>query len=125
MTVNPALSERYFPQVPPGANGMPNLQALNEIIRQLFNAIYAIEGRQGGTSLLANVDIAGNLSVDGTTSIDGAISGASLAIPEKVSAASTPTADGVVLYAVDNGSGKTQLMAQFKTGSAQQVAIEP
>jgi hypothetical protein len=29
------------------------------------------------------------------------------------------------IYAVDNGSGKTQLMAQFATGSAVQLAIEP
>lgn len=39
----------------------------------------------------------------------------------------TPTAqtDRVILYAKDNGSGKTQLMALFPTGAAQQVAIEP
>ena len=36
-----------------------------------------------------------------------------------------PAADNVVLYAVDNGAGKTQLMARFATGAAQQVAIEP
>lgn len=31
----------------------------------------------------------------------------------------------VRLYAVDNGAGKTQLMAIFNTGAAQQVAIQP
>lgn len=33
--------------------------------------------------------------------------------------------DSVRLYTVDNGSGKTKLMAQFGTGSPVQVAIEP
>lgn len=34
-------------------------------------------------------------------------------------------ANAVRLYAQDNGSGKTQLMAIFGSGAAQQVAIEP
>lgn len=34
------------------------------------------------------------------------------------------TATTVTLFAKDNGSGKTQLMALFPTGSAVQVAIE-
>jgi len=29
-----------------------------------------------------------------------------------------------VIYAVDNGGGKTQLMARFATGAAQQILIE-
>jgi len=29
------------------------------------------------------------------------------------------------IFAQDNGSGKTQLMVQFGTGAAQQIAIEP
>lgn len=41
--------------------------------------------------------------------------------------ATTPTAtpDTVIIYAKDNGSGKTQLMALFPTGAAVQIAIEP
>lgn len=34
-------------------------------------------------------------------------------------------ANSVRLFAQDNGAGKTQLMARFATGAAQQVAIEP
>ena len=34
-------------------------------------------------------------------------------------------ANTVRIYAVDNGSGKTQLMAIFNTGAAQQLAIQP
>ena len=36
-----------------------------------------------------------------------------------------PAANTCVLYAEDNGSGKTRLMVRFPTGSAVQVAIEP
>jgi len=31
----------------------------------------------------------------------------------------------VRIFAQDNGAGKTQLMALFATGAAQQIAIEP
>jgi hypothetical protein len=40
-------------------------------------------------------------------------------------APSAPAENEVRIYAVDNGSGKTQLMALFATGAAQQIAIEP
>jgi hypothetical protein len=40
-------------------------------------------------------------------------------------APAAPAANSVRIYAVDNGSGKTQLMALFATGAAQQIAIEP
>lgn len=36
-----------------------------------------------------------------------------------------PAANGVRVYAVDNGAGKTQLMAIFNSGAAQQLAIQP
>lgn len=39
--------------------------------------------------------------------------------------AASPVADTVILFAVDNGSGKTKLMAQFPTGLPVQIAIEP
>jgi hypothetical protein len=48
---------------------------------------------------------------------------AASAIPFAAPAA--PAANKVRIYAVDNGSGKTQLMALFATGAAQQIAIEP
>jgi hypothetical protein len=37
----------------------------------------------------------------------------------------TAVTDGCWLYCVDNGSGKTKLMALFASGAAQQVAIQP
>jgi len=36
-----------------------------------------------------------------------------------------PAGDKCVIYAEDNGSGKTRLMVKFATGAAQQIAIEP
>ena len=42
----------------------------------------------------------------------------------EMAAPAAPAANGVVIYAVDNG-GKTQLMARFPSGVAQQIAIEP
>lgn len=44
---------------------------------------------------------------------------------EEVAATPDAVANAVVLYAIDNGSGKTRLMARFPTGAAQQIAIEP
>ena len=41
------------------------------------------------------------------------------------SAPSAPSTNEVRIYAEDNGSGKTKLMALFATGAAQQIAIEP
>ena len=43
----------------------------------------------------------------------------------EMAAPSAPAANKVVIYAVDNGAGKTQLMALFPSGAAQQLAIEP
>jgi len=42
----------------------------------------------------------------------------------EMAAPAAPAANGVVIYAVDNG-GKTQLMVRFPSGAAQQIAIEP
>lgn len=50
--------------------------------------------------------------------------GAALEFREQT-APSAPSANNVRIYAVDNGAGKTQLMALFASGAAQQIAIEP
>jgi hypothetical protein len=44
---------------------------------------------------------------------------------EQGSTPAAPSANGYVIYAEDNGSGKTRLMVRFATGAAQQIAIEP
>jgi len=43
----------------------------------------------------------------------------------EMTAPAAPATNSVRIYAQDNGSGKTQLMALFATGAAQQLAIEP
>ena len=44
---------------------------------------------------------------------------------DEMTAPSAPSANGVFIYAEDNGSGKTRLMALFSSGAAQQIAIQP
>jgi len=44
---------------------------------------------------------------------------------DEMTAPSAPATNSVRIYAEDNGSGKTRLMALFATGSAVQIAIEP
>lgn len=67
-------------------------------------------------------------NLDGTTrSVDAQgslVVGGSIMLPEQ-SFAPTAISDAVRIWAEDNGSGKTRLMAQFGTGAAQQIAIEP
>lgn len=55
---------------------------------------------------------------------NGSTGGAAISMVEQT-APSAPSTNGVYIYAEDNGSGKTRLMALFPTGAAQQIAIEP
>jgi hypothetical protein len=48
-----------------------------------------------------------------------------LELPEWAAAPAAPATNNVRIYAEDNGSGKTRLMARFATGAAVQIAIEP
>ena len=48
----------------------------------------------------------------------------SMTMNEKASAP-TAVANKAILYAEDDGSGKTRLMVRFGTGASQQIAIEP
>ncbi len=57
-------------------------------------------------------------------SISGSSGGAALQLTE-MTAPTGPAANTVLIYAEDNGSGKTRIMALFPSGAAQQLAIEP
>jgi hypothetical protein len=72
------------------------------------------------------VNYSRGLSVGGTgiAITDGSSGGESLEFRE-MTAPSAPSTNGLRIYAEDNGSGKTRLMARFATGIAQQIAIEP
>lgn len=63
------------------------------------------------------------MNADGSLTYEGSASGF-IGMKEQT-APSAPAANGVRIYAEDNGSGKTRLMALFATGAAQQIAIEP
>jgi hypothetical protein len=60
------------------------------------------------------------VGVRGTATTDGA----AISLIEQTAPAA-PATNGVYIYAEDNGSGKTRLMARFATGAAVQIAIEP
>ena len=70
-------------------------------------------------------DIALARSAAGVAKVtDGSTGGGSLEFAEQTAPAA-PAANGVRIYAEDDGAGKTRLMALFATGSAVQIAIEP
>ena len=73
-----------------------------------------------------NVDTLLNRVGAGVVGVRGATTsaGAALNFLEQT-APSAPSANQVVVYAEDNGSGKTRLMARFATGAAQVLATEP
>jgi len=56
--------------------------------------------------------------------LSGSSAGATLQMSEMTAPTAPPT-NSVRIYAEDNGSGKTRLMALFASGAAQQIAIEP
>lgn len=70
---------------------------------------------QGTSSIRLN----GGLGIAVANTATGTLGMTEIATP------SAPAADGVLLFAKDNGAGKTQLMALFASGAAQQVAIQP
>jgi len=63
---------------------------------------------------------AGIVGIRGSSSSTGA----ALSLIEQTAPAA-PAANGVRIYAEDDGAGKTRLMARFATGAAVQIAIEP
>jgi hypothetical protein len=77
--------------------------------------------KRGATTLLelnsAQVRIGGNL-----TWTQGSV--ANIIFPED-SVAPAGIANNAIIFAEDDGAGKTRLMVQFGTGAAQQIAIEP
>jgi len=60
----------------------------------------------------------------GILGIEGSSTGGAIQLRE-MTAPSAPAADRARLWIEDNGSGKTRLMIQFGSGTAQQIAIEP
>jgi len=97
----------------PGASGSTSNAATN---------IAYFAGASG--HMLWNTDNTYDIGASGATRPRNFFLGAYQEMTE-MTAPAAPAANSVRIYAVDNGSGKTQLMALFATGAAQQIAIEP
>lgn len=67
----------------------------------------------GGLANSLTIDADCNLATDGYLQLN------------EQTAPAAPAANKVRIYAEDNGSGKTRIMARFATGAAVQIAIEP
>lgn len=67
----------------------------------------------------------GVYSASGRNHFVGSVETESYIEGAEMTAPAAPAANGFRIYAEDNGSGKTRLMALFATGAAQQVAIQP
>lgn len=77
-----------------------------------------------GSSLYTN-DIGLARSAAGVLVVTNSSTGGGAIEMREQTAPSAPSTNNVRIYAEDNGSGKTRLMALFPTGAAQQIAIEP
>lgn len=87
-------------------------------------ARYSDAGSYLGTSL--QIDRAdGKVTLESDLYLTGGSTPGSLVMSERASAPSAPAANGATIYAIDNGSGKTQLMVRFASGASQQLAIQP
>ena len=79
----------------------------------------------GGVGVAKNLIVDGNVGI-GTTSPDSRldIEDGAFSLLEMTSPGA-PAANKVVMFAEDDGAGKTRLMARFNTGATQQLAIQP
>ena len=93
--------------VRPNSKSAVRLDELNRMLGDIR------AGRTAGEEL-AKLDAAASETVD--SQITDAVT---------QTAPAAPAANGVYIYAEDDGAGKTRLMARFATGAAQQIAIEP
>lgn len=75
-------------------------------------------------AFVAATDNAYDIGAVGATRPRNLFLGSYMSMTE-MTAPSAPATNSVRVYAEDNGSGKTRLMALFATGAAQQIAIEP
>lgn len=82
-------------------------------------------GATGGVGRPASIFASTQVNIGGGVILTVASPGAGRVQLVEGNDPNAPAANQCVLYARDNGAGKTQLMARFNTGAIQQVAIEP
>jgi hypothetical protein len=79
----------------------------------------------GADSFSTAVDTGIARAAAGVVRINNASTGGGAMQLTEMTAPAAPATDNVRIYAEDDGSGKTRLMARFATGAAVQIAIEP
>ena len=78
------------------------------------------------TTYLLNLTQTGNMGLGGITSPAARLDiGAGAMRYAEMTAPSAPAANSVVVFARDNGAGKTELCARFNTGAIQVIAAQP
>ena len=103
-----------------GATEIFRVESANVRVRSSSAFGWASADADSATDTLFYRVAAGIIGVRGAdTSSGGALNFLEQTAP------SAPSANEVVVYAEDNGSGKTRLMARFNTGAAQVLATEP
>jgi hypothetical protein len=89
----------------------------NEIV---FNGDGRISRQSGFGGVIFGADNSISIGAAGSQAIFGGYQQLT-----EMTAPAAPAANGVRIYAEDDGAGKTRLMARFATGAAVQIAIEP
>ena len=106
------------------------LDSGSELLRLTKSSVMTMKFKLQGTSTSKRLDLEDtdnsgivplSIALNGT----GDVTFGGRATFSEKTAPSAPDADKVIVYAVDNGAGKTQLMALFSSGAAQQLAIQP
>ena len=85
----------------------------------------AQEGFELIEAFLNSFEIGIDAAIGGKLDLAGGTLTGPLEMVEVGTAPAAPGANTVSIYAEDNGSGKTRLMARFATGAPVQIAIEP
>lgn len=81
--------------------------------------------RGNGTGAFNNLPSTGEHRIMGNLGVLRTMPGSEASFFPELASAPAAVANGAVVWAEDNGAGKTRLMARFGTGANQQIAIEP
>lgn len=96
-----------------------NTSGVSTIYGKIFDTVLDNSTTSTGANRITFSNMVGGAMTDVLMLEDG------MTLPELNSAPAAPPPNRVTIYAVDNGSGKTQLMALFHSGAAQQLSIQP
>ena len=107
-----------------GASGSPTAYTAGSTV-WVGNSTFLAGFATTGIIVGGNSDVGFKRTAAGIVGITNTTTGGGVLGMQEVTAPSAPSTDGVYIYAEDNGSGKTRLMALFATGAAQQIAIQP